>query len=214
METLDYNSFAEKCVEELKLLQDKFQETYDVDRYENWFYNQATGLLTFSTGDAQLNFKYFDVGSFSAKSSTWKWSWDNEHTLDNVKESTKLLKEFGEKLSYSKLTTGCFPSDEYEAWEFTAIAANLTHGIGVYRRVNGDGLQIFLVVTKFVDNETAQNIKDKFVQCSTHEYRRRAFVSISTKQQRLALKRDLKHSRAWSYQKKKTFKHGVTTVKL
>ena len=129
-------------------------------------------------------------------------------------DAQRLQKEFGEKLSYSKLTTGCFPSDEYEAWEFTAIAANLTHGIGVYRRVNGDGLQIFLVVTKFVDNETAQNIKDKFVQCSTHEYRRRAFVSISTKQQRLALKRDLKHSRAWSYQKKKTFKHGVTTVKL
>jgi hypothetical protein len=77
---MDYNSYAAKCVEELKVLQNKFQEAYNVDWYENWFYNQATGLLTFSTGDAELNFKYFEVGSFSQKSNTWKWSWDNDHT--------------------------------------------------------------------------------------------------------------------------------------
>jgi len=173
---MDYNSFAEKCVEELKVLQDKFQETYDVDWYDNWFYNQATGLLTFSTGDTQLNFKYFQVGSFSQKSSTWKWSWDNDHTLDNVKETTKQIKEFGERLNFPKLTSGYFPSDEFDAWEFTAIAAKITNGIGVYRPVNDKGLQIFLVVTEFVDNETAQNIKDKFIECNAHEFRRRAFV--------------------------------------
>lgn len=176
METIDYNFYAEKCVEELKVLQDNFQETYDVDWYENWFYNQATRLLTFSTGDVEINFKYFEVGSFSKKSNTWKWSWDNDHTLDNVKETTNQIREFGEKSKFPKLIDGYFPSDEFEAWEFTAIAAKLTNGIGVYRPVNNDELQIFLVVTEFVDNETAQSIKDKFVQCNTHEYRRRAFV--------------------------------------
>lgn len=173
---MDYNSFAEKCVQDLKVLQDKFQEDYDVDWYDNWFYNQATGLLTFSTGDTELNFKYFDVGSFSQKSNTWKWSWDNAHILTNVKEATKQIKDFGNNLNFLKLTTGCFLSDEFEAWEFTAIAAKLTNGIGAYRPVNDEGLQIFLVVTEFVDKETAQNIKDKFVKCSTHEFRRRAFV--------------------------------------
>jgi hypothetical protein len=173
---MDYNSFAENCVKELKVLQDKFQEAYDVDWYDNWFYNQATGLLTFSTGDTQLNFKYFQVGSFSQKSNTWKWSWDNDHTLDNVKETTRQIKEFGERSNFPKLTNGCFPSDEFEAWEFNAIAAKLTNGIGTYRPVNDEGLQIYLVVTEFVDNETAQNIKDKFVECNAHEFKRRAFV--------------------------------------
>jgi hypothetical protein len=173
---MDYTSFAEKCVQELKILQDKFQEDYGVDWYDNWYYNQATGLLTFSSGDTQLNFKYFAVGSFSQKSKTWKWSWDNDHTLDNVKSATEEIKEFGHKSNFPKLTTGCFPSDEYEAWEFTAIAAKLTTAIGVYRPVNDEGLQIYLAVTEFVENEIAQNIKDKFVECSTHEFRRRAFV--------------------------------------
>jgi hypothetical protein len=173
---MDYNSFAKKCVDDLKILQDKFQEEYDLDWYEKWFYNQATGLLTFSSSDVELNFKYFQVGSFSEKSKTWKWSWDNDHTLDNVKETTKQIKEFGKRSNFPKLTNGYFPSDEFEAWEFTAIAAKLTKGIGVYRPGKDEQLQIFLVITEFVDNETAQNIKDKYVKCGAHEYKRRAFV--------------------------------------
>lgn len=176
MKTADYNSFAETCVKELKVLQDKFHTDYDVDWYENWFYNQSTGLLTFSTGDQEINFKYFTIGSFSGISNTWKWSWDNESTLENVKHQANIIKEFGEKANYEKLTTGYFYSDEYEAWEFVAIAAKLTGGIGVYRPVNEDQLKMFFVVTEFVDTETANKIKDKFVECRTHDYQRIAFA--------------------------------------
>ncbi|MBB2145386.1 hypothetical protein GM921_07820 [Pedobacter sp. LMG 31464] len=176
METIDYNSFAKKCVDDLKSLQDRFQEEYDLNWYENWFYNQATGLLTFSSNEVELNFKYFEVGSFSEKLNTWMWSWDNDDTLDNVKEKTKLIKRFGQRSNFSRLTNGCFQSDEFEAWEFTAIATKVTNGIGVYRPVNHEQLQIFLVITEFVDNEVAQNIKDKYVQCDIHEYKRIAFV--------------------------------------
>ena len=176
MDILDYDNFAETCLEELKILQVKFKDKYDVDWYDNWFYNQSTGLLTFSTGDQELNFKYFDVGSFSEKSNTWKWSWDNDSTLDNVKEKVNIVKEFGQTSNFSKLTNGYFASNEFEAWEFVAIAAKLTNGIGVYRPVSDRQLKLFFVVTEFVDNETAKNIKDKYVECGSHNYRRRAFV--------------------------------------
>ena len=176
MKNLDFNRFAQACADKLKVLQENFQNDYDVDWYDNWFYNQATGLLTFSTGDVELNFRYFDVGSFSEKSNTWKWSWDNDTTLENVKRQTSIIREFGLKSNFSKLTTGYFPSDEFEAWEFTAIAAHLTNAIGVYRPVSDRQLQIFLVITEFIDNETAKRIKDKYIRCKNHEYRRAAFV--------------------------------------
>lgn len=172
---MDYNSFAKECVEELKITQRRFNENYDIDGYENWFYNQATALLTFSTGETELNFKYFEVGSFSNKSNTWMWSWANDHILENVKENTKQIREFGKNFNFTKFTDGCFQSDEFEAWEFAAIAVRLTSGIGIYRPVN-DGLKIFLVVTEFIDNRTARKIKDKYVKCGTHEYKRVAFV--------------------------------------
>jgi hypothetical protein len=173
---MDYPGFAAKCVEELKVVQDRFQNKFDLTWYENWFYDQTTRLLTFSTGDKQLNFKYIDIGSFSEKSYTWKWSWDNSTTLAGVKERTKAVKDFGQRSGFPKLTEGYFPSDEIEAWEFTAIAAKLLNGIGVYRPVNDAGLKIFLVLTEFVDNKTAQEIKEKYVECRAHDKQRTAFV--------------------------------------
>lgn len=176
MKHLDYKTFAQNCVRDLKLVQSQFQKEYDLDGYENWFYNQATGLLTFTTNEVEINFKYLEAGSFSQKSNTWLWSWANDDTLDNVKHAGELIKTFGEKSDYAQLTNGYFESNEFEAWEFTAIVAKLTNAIGVYRPVNDEQLQIYLVITEFVDNETAQNIKDKYVQCNEHEYRRIAFV--------------------------------------
>ena len=173
---MNYADFVEKCIEDLKVLQDSFKNKFDLTWYENWFYDQTTGLLTFSTGDKQLNFKYIDIGSYSEKSATWKWSWDNDTTLANVKERTTLIRDFGHRSGFSKLTEGYFPSDEIEAWEFAAIAARLLNGMAVYRPVSDTGLKIFLVVTEFVDNKTAQAIKDKYIECDAHEKQRIAFV--------------------------------------
>src|SRR5580698_5164427 len=115
---MEYADFAEKCVEELKVVQDRFQRKFDLTWYENWFYDQTTGLLTFSTKDIELNFRYIDIGSFSEKSNTWKWSWDNSTTLASIKERTNLVKDFGQRSGFPKLTEGYFASDEIEAWEF------------------------------------------------------------------------------------------------
>lgn len=173
---MDYSRFAAKCVEELKVLQDKFQRDYNLTWYENWFYDQMTGLLTFSTNNKQLNFKFIDVGSYSEKSSTWKWSWNNDYNLDKVKEAIKPIKDFGQRSNFPKLIEGFFPSDEIEAWEFTAIATKLLDGIGVYRPVNDTGVKIFLLIIEFVDNDAAQKIKDRFIECRIHEKQRTAFV--------------------------------------
>ncbi|MCF0062803.1 hypothetical protein MUK70_08490 [Dyadobacter chenwenxiniae] len=173
---MEYHSFAKDCIDELKVLQEKFNKDYDLDSYANWFYDQATGLLTFSSNEPELNFKYFEVGSFSHKSDTWMWSWHNENTSENAKVAAKQIKDFGERCGFTKLTNGCFEIDEFEAWEFVAIAAKVINGIGAYRPVNDNGLKIFLVITEHVDNETAKNIKNKYIECSDHEYRRVAFV--------------------------------------
>jgi hypothetical protein len=175
LKPLAYDEYAHKCVHEIQNLQENFLKEFDINGYDNWFYEQATGLLTFSTGDKEINFRYCEAGSFSTKSNTWKWSWDNDHTLTKVKEKTTLVKEFGETMGYEKLTTGFFDSVTEEGWEFTAIAAKVLDGIGVYSPVS-DHLLIFMVLLEFVDNDRAQIIKTKYIKCGDHEKRRRAFV--------------------------------------
>jgi hypothetical protein len=215
LEISDYKSFAEACVEELKILQDKFQNDYDVDWYDNWFYNQSTGLLTFSTDDQELNFKYFAVGSFSEKSNTWKWSWDNDSTLDIVKEKANIVKKFGQRFNFSKLTTGYFDSDEFEAWEFVAIASKLANGIGVYRPVNDRQLKMFFVVTEFIDNASAKESKTNMCNVRrTNTAGQHLSAGISTTKLKLDFRKLLKRWRIWNYQTMMTFRHGVTNVKL
>ena len=172
---MNYNDFAESCINELLVLQEKFQKEYNLSWYEDWFYDQATGLLTFSSNDVELNFKYLEVGTYSKNNNTWKWSWDNAHTLQKVKEQAHLVKDLGQRLNFPKLTNGYFESTEEEAWEFTAIAAKIVNGIGAYGPVS-QHLLIFMVILEFVDKETAKKIKDKYVECADHEKRRIAFV--------------------------------------
>lgn len=176
MKKVNYKTFAKTCNKELQVLQDVFQKEHDLNRYDNWFYNQITGLLTFSTANEELNFKYFSVGSFLEKENTWKWSWDNESIDENVKAQATIIREFGQQSNFEKLTTGYFECDEFEAWEFAAIAAKLTNGIGVYRPAIDNQLKLFFVITEIVDNETAKNIKSKYVECGQHSTRRAAFV--------------------------------------
>jgi hypothetical protein len=85
MTTLPYSEFAEECLQNLRIRQAALQAEYDLNGYDNWFYNQSTGLLTFSSEDKEINFGYLEVGTFSRNTGTWKWSWDNEHTLLSVK---------------------------------------------------------------------------------------------------------------------------------
>lgn len=174
---MNYSDFVTSCFAELQSKQEELYKNYDLDSYPRWFYDQAAGLLTFSDEESQreLNFRYYAVGSYSKKSKTWKWSWDNDHTLKKVKLELCKVKQFGEQQGFERLTEGLFDSYEEEGWEFAAIASKLLNGIGSYRP-DSDGLLIFMVLYEIVENEIAQEEKEKYVNCEEHERRRRAFI--------------------------------------
>ena len=170
-----YEEFAAQCCHELTTFQDKLRKTYDIDSYTEWFYDQYTGLLTLSKGDDQINFRYVEVGSLSEKSNTWMWAWNNDSILEKARVTSLKIKDFGKKEGYQKLIDGFFESDDYDAWEFTAIALKLLGGQGAYRPYN-DQLKKFLILQDFVDNDTAAKIKSKYIECTSHERGRYAFV--------------------------------------
>jgi len=173
---MTYEDLTAKCMASLKTLQAKLHENYNIDSYENWWYDQHTGLFTFSEGQEQeLNFRYVDVGTFSEKSNTWMWSWHNQSILAKARKPSEVLKEYGEVHGFEKLTAGVFESDEYDAWEFAAIALNFIGGIGIYRPVT-DKLKHFFIFQELIPNEEAQALKDKYVGCNAHEKGRLAFV--------------------------------------
>lgn len=117
---MGYAEFSEKAVEDFKLIQDSFRGQFKIDDYSNWFYNQSTELLRLYTENEEIFFKYIPVGTYSTKSKTWMWAWENSDSVEQGKYETLTIKEFGLKENYDKLFNGYFESDEYDGWEFTA----------------------------------------------------------------------------------------------
>lgn len=175
---MDYKEFSKEKFDKLIQIQDSFKKQYDIDSYENWFYDSELGLLRLYNDDgSEIYFNYIPVGSFSQKAETWMWNWFNKSSHENNKEKLLIVKKFGNKHQYEKLMEGVFPSDEYDGWEFTSICVDLLNGIGGYR-VESDGLYIYMVIISVEDKDSLKikHFKQKAVECGDHGLSRPAFI--------------------------------------
>lgn len=133
--TSEFETLSEKAYEYLIEQQKIVEETYGIHNYENWFYDQETGILTFSNSENQniVEIQYEEVGSISNISDTWLWSWANPHLEPKIKSEIEMVKNFGKTNNLESLTKRKWFGDEYDGWEMTAIAAYLMKAKGAYR---------------------------------------------------------------------------------
>src|SRR4051812_31321834 len=65
-DTISFDDLLEKSYAYLNAQQDSCNAIYDIGAYQNWFYDQTTGELTFSdNGVKKLIIDYEEVGSVS-----------------------------------------------------------------------------------------------------------------------------------------------------
>jgi len=172
----NFEEFENQCVTDLMSFQPEFMKLYDIDSYEDWFYDHSTGTFHFKSRDGRnLYFKYIDVGSFSTKANTWNWSWDNKNTPRHVSRPLEKVKSFGEINNFELLTNGLFEGDKYTGWAMTAISVKLLNAIGAYR-VPQEHLFIYFIFTNELTQEEYDELKDKYVDCTNHVSDRAAFV--------------------------------------
>ncbi|MDN5284262.1 MAG: hypothetical protein JWR38_536 [Mucilaginibacter sp.] len=172
----NFEDYKSQCVTDNMLLQPEFIKLYDINSYENWFYDHGTGAFHFKSDDGRnLYFKYVDVGSFSTKTHIWNWSWDNNTTPKHVSNALEKVKVFGINNNFEQLTKGLFEGDEYTGWEMTAISAKLLNTIGSYR-IPHEHLFIYFIFTNELTQEEFQGLKDKYANCDKHISDRVAFV--------------------------------------
>lgn len=176
---IDYKEFAKAEVNRVISIQDRFKQEFDIDSYGNWFYDDESAILRlYNNDDDEIFFKYIPIGTYSLNKKTWMWSWFNNYLNEKNKIETLKIKQFGEENQFEKLTTGTFPSDEFDGWEFLAIAQKLLNGIGVYK-TNGDKLNYYLLLTEIVNPENnleVRKLKQKTIDCGNHGYKRPAFL--------------------------------------
>lgn len=143
-----YDEFAQSEINRLVPIQDKFKEEFNIDSYANWFYDDESEILRlYNSEDDEVFFRYIPIGTYSLTKKTWMWSWFNNYLNETSKIRTLKIKQFGEENQFEKLTTGTFPSDEFDGWEFLAIAQKFLNGIGVYN-INCDNFELLCLINR------------------------------------------------------------------
>ncbi|SDA89840.1 hypothetical protein SAMN03080617_03226 [Algoriphagus alkaliphilus] len=151
--TLEFESRSKKAYKYLKEQQEIVVKEYGIHQYENWFYDQETGILTFSNPTSEeeiVQIEYEEVGSISKISNTWLWSWANPHVEEKIRTDIEIVKKFGNENNIEQLTKRKWGADEYDGWEMTAIAAFLMKAKGAYR-FPLDNTFTFVIYKKLID---------------------------------------------------------------
>ena len=146
------NLFLKKCVENMKIKQEKLMKTYNFGKEENnyimfpdksrfYMFNKETGRVFF---EAKIQI----IGTYSGKSNTWRWAWSNRFVPAECKKTGLKIMDFGkankiEMLSKPKI------KGENMGHIFTALGMELSNARGYYiipgTRAFPD---IFLIFTK------------------------------------------------------------------
>lgn len=175
-EEQDFESYTNDCLEDLTALQNDFMTLYDIESYENWFYDQDTGVFQFKSEDGRiLYFKYLSVGSFSTKANTWKWSWDNKSVSPHLSRSIEKVKLLGQTRNFEDLTKGLFEGDEYTGWAMTAISGKILNAMGAYR-VEMEHLFVYFIFINELTQEQYDSLKEKVIACDAHKSGLVAFI--------------------------------------
>lgn len=115
LDTVTFEELSQKAYAYLNNQQAIFQKTYTIDWYEDWFYDQLTGELTFSKNKIKkLIIMYESVGSVSFKSDTWLWAWDNPQLEEKIRSEITMVRDYGVKRNFEKLVTPKWEADEYD----------------------------------------------------------------------------------------------------
>ncbi|WP_400190856.1 DUF6882 domain-containing protein [Hymenobacter sp. B81] len=159
-EPISYDSLTHRACAYLQLQQARCDSAYHLSEYDNWYYDEATGQLTFSDPTLpKLVIDYEYVGSVSLKSNTWLWAWDNSHSYEKVRSEIGQVRAFGLRRgeSFMKLTEPLWTADECDGWDMTAIAAYLMKAKGAYRVPLNDNTLYSFMIFKSV------RIHDKYI---------------------------------------------------
>jgi hypothetical protein len=151
----EFEGFLASANEELRQKQDLLMQRDGLGSYPRWWFDQATAKLQFfdEADNLALEADIIDIGSYSAKTKTWKWAWSNRSVLPALREKAEKLKEL-ERITGIAL----FAHDqafavegESMAWELAAIAVKHLGAMGCYRAPSSSsGPTSFLAITRIL----------------------------------------------------------------
>jgi len=141
-----YSELVTSSIEYLEEKQNEFINKYKINEHPRWDVDQESGKLIFSKeGDPQVEAEIQYVGTISTQSDTWMWAWANDSLVENIKYSSKEVRDIGEQFGFLNLAAAHWPATEEDGWEMTAIMAKVLNAIGAYRAQRDYGVTFMII---------------------------------------------------------------------
>jgi hypothetical protein len=146
-ELKEWHAFVEDCHAELRVKQERLKHEYALSRHLRWDWDQESAQLIFSNDGVPAVVATIEfVGSISAKSNTWLWSWANPSTLEAVRSRIAAVYDLGEARGFPHLTVPKWPAEPVDGWDMAAIATHVLGAAGVYRTPRDGGFTFLLLM--------------------------------------------------------------------
>jgi hypothetical protein len=140
-----WQAFLEECRRELDKKQARLFQDRSIPEHDRYDWDQDRGEIIFSDAKAIAIARIEFVGSISAQSNTWLWSWANFSLSQTVRSRITVVRDFGAERDIAHLTTPKWPATEVDGWDMTAIAAHILRAEGAYRTEMKDGFTYMLL---------------------------------------------------------------------
>jgi hypothetical protein len=148
--TPDQDEYLADAIQLYNKSQKEYGEKYGFAQRDEWGFDQETGkFLLKDGGKAVVTADGQIIGSFSSVDCTWEWAWNNPNVEPDMKRSSLLVKEYGEREGLGYFCQGILtvPDESYAAY-LAAVGQKASNSEVVYRGVMGD-LSIFLLLNNF-----------------------------------------------------------------
>lgn len=148
----EFDAYLKTVTDELLLKQAELSRIYALGDMARWWFDQSAGTLQFFDDADRLvvEAEVVSIGSFSIKSSSWKWAWSNPSIEPALRQAALALKQleaitgfdlFGNEQAFSI-------QDEAMAWELAASAVHHLKAAGCYRApASSEGPNTYLAIT-------------------------------------------------------------------
>ncbi len=128
-----FESYLDMCYDKLESKQQKFISDYNIDNFDEYWYDQDQCILQFkNNGQVLLEFSVVFIGSWSGKSNSWMWSWANENVADDARSKSNCLKDLQTITGSEVFINPFFECDQEMAYELAAFAIEYLDAEGMY----------------------------------------------------------------------------------
>lgn len=156
----EFEKFLQLCHQEILDKQKYLTQTYKINEYTNYKFDQAQKSLILKKEGQEIKFKIVCIGSWDKAEKSWVWAWANGNLSEETREDARRLHELGDVTGFSVFKEGNFECDEFASRDLAFAGVHQLDAMGIYR-IEVDGGFLYLALMNVErENQKMENSLD------------------------------------------------------